>query len=246
MSDQDGRDRLSLIGHAEMPLCNPLSLEELDSLLAEQALEELARVLDLGAGRGDVGLRCARLQRTSTTLVDRSAIFVAEAALRARAVPGVEIIQEDITMYLEREPEDVALAICLGATHAFGGIDRSAHELATTLRAGGAMLIGDLVALGPRAASAFDIPEHATLRLAGVAREVIVGPDRMRAYEDAWSLAVLRHLDAHPDDPGASWARARIDWMRANEGALEELAFAAWLVRADEPIQRQPLRRASS
>ncbi|MDQ3035638.1 MAG: class I SAM-dependent methyltransferase [Myxococcota bacterium] len=242
MSERDVRDRLSLIAHAAMPLCNPLSTGELDALLGwcdfprASADDRGARVLDLGAGRGDVGLRCARRFGASVTLVDVSPIYLAEAASRAREVPDVDVVREDAATYLERAPGELALAICLGATHALGGIEPSVRALGRVVCPGGAMLIGDLVALGPRAAMTFDVPEHAALRGPGarlerVAHELVVGPERMRAYEDAWTSAVERHLDAHPDDAGAAWARARIAWMREHAAAIDELAFAAWLVR---------------
>lgn len=227
-NERDARDRLSLLGHGAMPMCNPLSLEELDSLLDEARLEEGARVLDLGAGRGDAGLRCAHRHRARPTLVDHSSVFLAEAAIRADGVAGVELVHDDGARYLERASEGFALAICLGATHALGGMFRTARAISAILTQGSAMLIGDLVALGPQAAAAFEIPEFPSARYGG---GVFVPPARVRAYEEAWSRAVLAHLDAHPANPAAPWARARIAWMRDHDAALDELAFLAVLLR---------------
>lgn len=228
----DDRDHLSLRAHVDLPLIGPLDLAALDSLLDEADLEAGRRVLDLGCGRGDVGLRCARLFGTLSTLVDRSPVLVAEATLRSRGAPGVDVVCADAREYLEGEVENVALAISLGASHALGGLASAVRAMEPTLAAGGAILVGDLVALGPIAATTFEIPHLDEVRLAmTVARRVVVSPETMDAYERAWTAAVERHLHHHPDDPAAAWARERIAWMAGARDARRELAFAAWLLR---------------
>ncbi|UJR86535.1 class I SAM-dependent methyltransferase [Sandaracinus amylolyticus] len=219
MSD---RDRLSLVAHAAMPLCNPLVLAELDALLERAPVAPGERVLDLGAGRGDVALRVpgARL-----TLVDRSEVYLDEARARSRGRAHVELVLADAATYLEALQGDISLAVCLGASHALSGMDAAARALSQRARR---VLIGDLVSLGPRAEETFGAPRLESLSLG--APHVVLGPERVRAYEDAWSRAVSAHLEAHPDEPAAEWARGRIAWMREHDDVLSELAFAAWVL----------------
>jgi SAM-dependent methyltransferase len=226
------RDRLSLVGHAAMPVMGPLELDELDVLLDEAELERGRRVLDLGAGRGDVALRCVSRHGMLATLVDRSPVFAAEATARAGRTPGVEIVCEDAARHVERWREDVALAVCLGATAALGGIESAARALERALVGGGAILVGDLVALGPAAASALELPLLDGIRPPGrSARRLILGRERVAAYERRWAHAIEQHLTQHPNDPGAAWARGRLGWMASLGAISEELAYAVWLLR---------------
>lgn len=222
------RDRLSLVAHAAMPLMSPLAVEELDALLDGADLD--GPVLDLCGGRGDAAIRCAR-RGARASVVDRSPILCAEARTRARDLP-IDVVEQDARTYLDlRAPRDLALAICLGGAHALGGLEPAARALGSTLAPGGALLLGDLVALAPEAAAAFDVPLHDEVRLGEVLHAHLVEPARVRAYEEAWTIAVERHLSAHPDDPAAPWARARLAWMRERCGALAHLAFGTWLLR---------------
>ncbi|AKF10041.1 methyltransferase domain-containing protein [Sandaracinus amylolyticus] len=219
MSD---RDRLSLVAHAAMPLCNPLALAELDALLERAPVAPGERVLDLGAGRGDAALRTSGAH---LTLVDRSDVYLEEARRRARGREHVELVLADAATYLERLEGPVALAICLGASHALSGLETAARALSQRAHR---VLIGDLVALGARAEATFGAPPLESLAVG--APHVLLGPDRLRAYEDAWARAVSSHLEAFPHDPAAEWANARIAWMRDHDDALSELAFAAWVL----------------
>lgn len=234
------RDRFSLIGHAEMPLMNPLRVEEVAALLACADLRKHDRVVDLGAGRADLGRLVSERYDCVVTSVDRSPA-ACETARRTPLSPEIEVVCQDARVFLEqRDPHDLGLAAALGALHAFGsGLPswtRAFEELRPRARW---VLVGDLVALGPIAAAAMDVATLGQLApWLSLARErVILPPDRVRAYERAWCAAVERYLATQPGDPRGDWARERIAWSRGTslEAAWAQLAFVALLVPGTPP-----------
>lgn len=228
------RDRFSLIGHAAMPLMNPLTEQELASILDAAALSSSSRVLDLGAGRSDLARLCAVRYGASTTSVDRSPAACDAARGRTTGLP-IEVACQDAQAYLAIvAPRGLDLTVALGSLHAFGsGVlswTAARDALAPTARS---VLLGDLVALGSHAAREMDVATlHEITPLLGAAsRHVILGPERVIAYERAWCDAVERYLREHPADPRSEWARERIAWSRTDtcSAAWAELAFVAML-----------------
>jgi SAM-dependent methyltransferase len=222
---------MSLVGHAGMPMCSPLTLEELDPLLRAVPLRPGDRTIDLGGGRGDLAIHCAKHFGCEATTVDLSEEMTREARERARGVAGV-VVERGAAA--EVRAYGCALASCLGATFALGGFAQALTPLFSCVRAGGAILVGDLVALGDEAAAALEIARLDEMREHPHERELVLGPERLAAYEEAWTAAVRAHLAQHPTGPDADWARFRIEWM-ASEGMARvrrELAFAVFLMRA--------------
>lgn len=228
------RDRFSLIGHAAMPLMNALTEGELVSLLDAAELGRGARVLDLGGGRGDLSRLVATRYGASALCVDRSPAACEEA--RARTVGlEVEVVCDDAHAFLGRaRPEGLALACAVGALHAFGSRLPSWSAAVDALAGvAGRVLVADLVAHTPRAADEFDLaPLDALAPLREGARgEILLGPERVIAYERAWCAAILAHAAAHPADPRSAWARGRVEWSESPKRAplWSELGFLALL-----------------
>lgn len=224
------RDRFSLIGHAALPLMNPLREDELLATLRSAGLRPGDRVLDLGAGRGDLARIAARELGCSAVAVDRSEAACAVARERTRGL-DVEVICGDAREVLARLPGTFALGCALGAVHAFGerapGWTAARTALARTCAR---VLLADLVATGDEAAREFEVARIDELALGAPAR--VLDAARVREYEHAWSSSLARWLEAHPGDPRAEWARARVAWTDdpALRAARAELAFAAFVV----------------
>jgi SAM-dependent methyltransferase len=231
------RDRFSLVGHAAMPFLDPLEERELSILLDPLALTPGARTLDLGGGRADLSALLARRWGCVATSVDRSPAACEEGRARTRGLP-VEIVVARADDHVARtQPRGLALASCVAATHAFGAGEQAfARAFEMLLPCARHLLLADLVALGPRAAKAFESARADTverlLRPHAVSH-LRLGPERVAAYERAWCDALAAWLLAHPGDPREAWARERIAWTD-DEGlraARAELAFDAWVVR---------------
>jgi SAM-dependent methyltransferase len=230
------RDRFSLIGHAAMPLMNPLHAHELEALLDAASPRPDERVLDLGGGRGDLARLCVTRFACTATCVDRSPAACDAARERAGGL-AVEVVCQDALTYVRTErPTGLGLVAALGALHAFGsGLPSWTTALDVLAPISRWALVGDLVAVGATAATEMDVATMAQLGpvLARAECRVELGPDRVLAYERAWCAAVDRFLVAHPGDPRSDWARERIAWSRSPriEAAFGQLSFVALLVR---------------
>lgn len=237
------RDRFSLIGHAQMPLMNALREDELLSLLEAAGLRAGEHVLDLGGGRADLARLCVTRSRCTATSVDRSPAACELARERARGL-ALDVVCMDARAYLEQNPgASLGLAAALGALHAFGsGLPSWTSALEALRPRARFVLVGDLVALGPAAATEMDVATMAQLTplLAAVKARVVLGPARVIAYEQAWCAAIETFLREHPGDPRARWAEDRIAWSRApaRAEAWQQLAFVAMLVAGDDQRAR--------
>lgn len=233
------RDRFSLIGHAAMPFMCPLTETELTRLLDAASLSPGDRVLDLGGGRGDLAALVARRLGASVICVDRSPAACDQARARTAGLDVAVRCEDALSHVRTVPPGSLALACAVGAIHAFGAGTASWNDAEAELgRLARRVLVADLVALGPSAAEAFEVAPLDSLSLSKRAQErVVLSPERVREYEHAWADGLRRHLDAHPDDPRADWARGRIAWTTepSLRTARSELAFAAFLIDPGAP-----------
>lgn len=229
------RDRFSLIGHEAMALMNPLAEDELLALLGSADLGPGEHVLDLGGGRADLARICVERFRCTATSVDRSPAACEAARDRTHGL-GVDVVCQDAQVFLDGKDAGTAgLAAALGALHAFGsGLPGWTSALEALRPRARHVLVGDLVAIGPRAAAEMDVATMAQITplLSGARKRVVLPPARVLAYERAWCDAVESFLRAHPGDPRSAWAEERIAWSRApaREAAWRELAFVAMMV----------------
>jgi len=135
----DARFRWTTIAHAGRALLGPLSANSVETLLAGVTLRAAGarpEVLDVGCAMRRLGAR--------GTGVDPNEAFLEEARERARGLG----LAGDLTLHAcewadapTREgPAD--LAICTGATHAFGDLDAALAGLRTCVSEGGWALVG--------------------------------------------------------------------------------------------------------
>jgi SAM-dependent methyltransferase len=235
-------DRLdwTRIAHLGIDLMNPLPAEKLDEVLELLELPEMARVIDLGCGKGELLRRLAGRYEIRGVGVDSSPVLLDEA--RRRAPAGVTFVVADLTAFETGAPFD--LAASLGAS--VGGFRATLARLAGHLRPGGLALLGEgywrreptdeyLAALG---ATRDEMPDYAGVFAA--AREESLAPryavtasvDDFDRYEWRWSLNGERFAAARPDEPGVDEFLA---WIRNGNrryvelGGRETLGFGLFL-----------------
>jgi SAM-dependent methyltransferase len=227
MGDRATRARLSALAHTTHPVAAPLSDATVGALISALKVPDGGRVVDLGCGAGEWLARLRQQVPCTVTGVDDApaALEAAEARLGpADAGGAVALVRADAATWaadLGRGADPFDAALCVGATHALGGLLRTLDTVAGLLAPGGRALVGEgfwqtaptpaaLDALGAREGDLLDLgATTAAARAAGLrVHEVVTStPSEWDAYEDAWCGALRAFADAYPDDPLAAAAR---------------------------------------
>ena len=206
---------------------NPFTSDKFATLGAALRMAPGARVLDLGSGSGEMLCTWARDHGIVGTGVDMSALFTAQAKLRAKELgvdDQVKFIHNDATGYIADEKADVAA--CVGATWIGGGVAGTIELLTKSLRTDGIMLIGEPywrqlpptedVAKRCLANSISDFLSLPQLLVSfdkldfDVVEMVIANQDGWDRYEAAKWLTMRRWLDENPEDELAEEIRSKL------------------------------------
>ena len=222
----DLRQRLSAIGHADLPVCNPASLADLDRL--GDRIPAGSRALDLACGRADVLARLARRRGITGVGVDRSRPFLDAARSRAAGLP-IELVEADVHGWTSDATFDVVL--CLGGP--WERIDDAWSAARPHLRPGGLLLWGGPFwerAPSPSWRSYLGDPSfHSADDLLAPPRRAldhaVTSQEDWDRYEDGYAAAIERHAAQHPDDPDAAAMLAhvrawRAAWLAGGRGVL--------------------------
>ena len=210
------RDEVSAVTHGDLPFANPLADDAIDAAIAELDLPPGSRVLDIGAGNGELLTRIfARHPGTTTVAVEPSEPW-AEAA-RDR---GVHIVYEQPLADAPLDPPFEAVC-CIASSHAIGSWDEALREYA---RLGDQALVGEGFwrrepsesylrdALG--GATRDELPTHGELLAGARAAGWDVVADRAATdaewarYEETLIAQGEAHLATDPDPDLRRWVDA--------------------------------------
>ena len=132
-----------------MQFNNPLSSEKADRIIHALGVCDGARVIEAGCGRGEFLIRVIEASRACGLGIDVDATAIAAARdSAARRIPDarVEFRASDMRDEALRDGR-FDLAICLGATHAFGAGDsaypNAIERLSRCVCPGGRLLLGE-------------------------------------------------------------------------------------------------------
>jgi SAM-dependent methyltransferase len=214
------------ITHADHVFCNPLGSVRVDELIGLLALPAGARVVEAACGKGELLVRLAERYGIAGVGVDISPweVPVARARIAERAPGGeLQIVEADAATY-PFEPASADLAVCLGASWIWGGLQGTLAALARLARPGGLVLVGepywrrepDPDYLAAADLGIDDVGSHAGNVAAGIdlgltflysmpSRE-----DEWDRYEMLQARAAERYAVAHPDDPDVPELLARM------------------------------------
>lgn len=235
-------ERFSAIAHRTHEYCNPISAGKIESILDLVAIGRYDRVVDFGCGKGELVIRLATRFGADVHGVDRSQLMIDEAMARAAArVPGSRVtFHAGLAAAFAAGESEIALASCVGSTHAFGDYRGALESTMAIVRPGGYLLLGEgywkrtpeqdyldflectesayadhrgNVALG---ASLGLIPLHA----------VSSSVDEWDEYEWRYSRSIELFVREVPDDPEArpmlerirSWRDGYLRWGRSTLG----------------------------
>jgi SAM-dependent methyltransferase len=236
--------RLSRVAHSTHTLYNPLGEEKLDRVLGLIPLASDSRVVDFGAGRCEALIRLVERYNCNALAVETDQTFIdlahGEAAAR---IPGkaLRIVRQEATSFLEANPAcNFDLALCIGATHAFGTYRDTLEQLRDCVRPGGWLLVAECYwkqPPSPEYLSFLDCEEsiydshEGNVRIAEQLRLVplwasVASDDEWDEYEWRYRMNVEVFAQDNPDDPDHdamlerihSWNHAYLTWGRATLG----------------------------
>jgi SAM-dependent methyltransferase len=216
---------------------NPTSPEKILLLGERLRLGRESHVLDIACGKGAPAVLLSETFGCRVTGVERAAEFadVARARVAAAALEDrIEILEQDAAEFLV-EPDRYDVAMCLGASFIWDGLEGTLAALAPAAKRRGHVVVGEPYWRSPPPDSHDD---GGYVTLAGTAARFDAAEldletfidgslDDWDRYETPHWRAVLEWLAEHPDDPHApefrrrheqnrdeylSWQRERLGW----------------------------------
>jgi cyclopropane fatty-acyl-phospholipid synthase-like methyltransferase len=114
--------KFTTVAHRRCDFLGPIFLEKADRLLAALELKASQRILDIGCGKG--ALLCRAAQNFGITGVgyDLNPTFIDDAKSRSERYDTSDRLQSVVAdiQNVPIEPESFDVAICTGASHAYG------------------------------------------------------------------------------------------------------------------------------
>ncbi|MGP3918929.1 SAM-dependent methyltransferase [Nonomuraea sp. 10N515B] len=214
------RQLISAIAHRDHPIATPITHDNLDRLLRRAELPDGARILDLGCGEAAWSLRALELVPSAVADgVDLSphAISAAERAAAARGLTDrLSLHLTPAADFPATDPYD--LVLCVGSTHAFGGLKETMDAVSRFVRPGGLALVGE--GFWERT------PDPALAEAIGTFPDLA---GTIAAAESGGWLTVYGHVSdlAEWDEYELSWTGTLARWAAANPGPDGEQAMAA-------------------
>lgn len=244
------RARISSLAHGDHPVAAPLDDESVDRVLMHARPPRDGRVLDLGCGHGEWLVRALRQgEGLRGDGVDLDAGGLRDARRNADdAGLGDRLTLHQADAREFTSPHRFDLVLCVGATHAFGGLAATLEAVRGHLSPAGVAVVGD--GFWEREpdeatlAAGFAADEYADLattvdRVTADGWTPVYGHVSTRAewdeYEWSWTGTLARWALDHADDPdGAAAAKAaadhRADWLHGYRGTL---GFVTLVLRAN-------------
>ncbi|KAA2250182.1 class I SAM-dependent methyltransferase [Solihabitans fulvus] len=233
------RQKLSALAHTHHPIASPLTDDTVLRLLDRAVQRPDAHLLDLGCGSGEWLLRAlAAHDRVTAIGVDLSTEGFAEARERARELgvaDRLDLRQQDASEYRSDRPADVVL--CVGATHAFGGLLPTLAAIRPHLADGGVAMVGEAFwEREPNAATLaeFEAEPDTYADLAGTVDQVVADgwtpvyghastAEELDEYEWSWTGSLAQWALDNPGHPDSAQALEvatshRDGWLKGYRG----------------------------
>ncbi|SEH00008.1 Methyltransferase domain-containing protein [Nonomuraea solani] len=246
------RELISHLAHADHPIAAPITEDGLVRLLTRAKLPPGARILDLGCGEAAWLIRALTLYPEATAdgvdISERALSGAAEEAHRRGVSDRLRLHRSPAAEYSADEPYD--LVLCVGATHAFGGLAPTLAEIRRHLRPGtGLALVGEGFWEQPPSAEVLTLldakpDDYADLggtveRMESAGFATVYGHTSTRAewdeYEWSWTGSLTRWALDHPGpdgDAALAAAQAHRDlWLKGYRDVLGFVTLLLGLTR---------------
>jgi SAM-dependent methyltransferase len=241
------REIISANTHTDHPICGPLSDESVRKLLDRTLRRGDERVLDLGCAEGEWLARAVDGHpgiRAVGVDLDPGAI----ARGRARFGDRIELHAGDAKDFTSPDGELFDVVLCVGSTHAFGGLLPTLQAARKHLAPGGQVLVGEgfwerepdpatvEIFCGGGGYPYYDLPTTLNSAVAEGWTPLyghISTPYELDDYEWSWTGALSRWALDHPDHPHSTDALKaatahRDEWLDNYRGTF---GFVTTLLR---------------
>jgi ubiquinone/menaquinone biosynthesis C-methylase UbiE len=249
------RNRFSAIAHNNHAFSNPINEAKLMKMMQIISPKPKDMVIDIGAGKCELLIRLVENYEVTATAIELFDGAIEDAKKRASnriSSGGIDFIVDDANVAVGRfEPNTYDLGICIGSTHAMGGLELTLRTLKRLVRKNGYLLIGEgywkqppsseyLEGLG--GADESELKSHAenvkTAEELGLIPlwSYVASDDDWDEYEWLYSMSIENYCHQNPDDPDyeamlkriRAWRRTYLKWGR------DTLGFGLYLFRNQE------------
>jgi ubiquinone/menaquinone biosynthesis C-methylase UbiE len=246
------RNRFSAIAHRNHTFSNPINEEKIMKMIGIVLPKPKDKAIDIGAGKCELLIRLVENYNISATAIEVYDGSIEEAKKRAsNRIPedSIEFIVEDAKLAVENcKQEGYDFGICIGSTHALGGLETTLQTLKRLVKKNGFIIIGEgywkkppsaeyLQALG--GADESECKSHAETVRAGEELGLIplwsyvANEDDWDEYEWLYSLSIENYCQENPEDPDCeamlqrirTWRQTYLKWGR------DTLGFGVYLFR---------------
>ncbi|MDF2679758.1 MAG: methyltransferase [Brevibacillus sp.] len=246
------RNKFSAIAHRDHVFYNPISEEKMNQVLGHIPLQPNDPVVDIGAGTCELLIRLAESRKIKGTAIELYEGAIESAKQRAQGrIPAdqIEFITADAQVAVDAYEEPrFSLGICIGSTHALGGLIPTLKALQKCVKKDGYILIGEgywkqrpsqeyLEALG--GAEESELQSHyENVRSAEELGLItlwssITSEEDWDQYEWLYSMSVENYCHENPQDPDRdaylqkirTWRHTYLKWGR------DTLGFGLYLFR---------------
>jgi SAM-dependent methyltransferase len=243
------------ITHREHVICNPMSIEKFEELIALLRLEPGAHVLEIATGKGEFIIRLAERYEIEGIGVDLSPYHISDAEKKCKErVPGAHLtfLEMDGANYKPEKPESFNLVACIGASWIYGGHKETLKALKEMAAPGSWVVVGEpywrqepaaeyLEAIGEKRSSFgmhYENAEAGKELGLELVYTLVSNPDDWDRYEGLQWYAATEWAGDHPDDPDVGEVLKRVGENRTNylKWGRETIGWSIYVFKKDTVI----------
>ena len=241
------------ITHREHILCNPMSIEKFEQLIALVHLRPDARVLEIATGKGEFIIQLAERFSIEGVGVDLSPYCITDAKRKhQKRVPDAHLsfLEMDGADYEPEKPESFDLVACIGASWIYGGYRGTLKALSGMAAPGSWIVVGEpywrqepeeeyLAAMGADQSTYqthnenVEVGQEHGLELVYT---LVSSQDDWDMYEGLQWYAAQEWASEHPEDPDVETVLLRMRENRAEylRWGRETLGWAIYVFKKGE------------
>lgn len=246
------RNRFSAIAHRNHAFSNPINESKMMKMIEMAGLKSQDKVIDIGSGKCELLIRLVENYHVSAIGIELYEGSIKEAKRNANGrIPegSIEFIVDDASAAVNKcEQKGYELGICIGSTHALGGLESTFQTLKGLVKKNGYILIGEgywkqspskdyLEALG--GADESELNSHSENVMVGENLGLVplwsyvANDDDWDDYEWLYSSSIENYCHENPNDPDReamlhrirTWRKTYLEWGR------DTLGFGLYLFR---------------